>query len=60
MPTPFLDHILHIQIRIKWYDNVSYVGLVERLKVNDIVFGMSVFEMRWHEGLWAYVYIGVE
>ena len=30
------------------------------LKVNDIIFGLSVFKMRWHEGLWACVYKGVE
>ena len=23
------------------------------LKVNDIIFGLSVFKMGWHEGLWA-------
>ena len=38
----------------------SYVDIVERLKVNDIVFCLSVFEIRWYEGLWAYVYKGVE
>ena len=26
------------------------------LKVNDIIFGLSVFEIRWNEGLWAWVY----
>ena len=30
------------------------------LKVNDIIFGLSVFKMGWHEGLWACVYKGVE
>ena len=30
------------------------------LKVNDIVFGMCVFEMRYHERLWACIYKGVE
>ena len=30
------------------------------LKVNDIVFGLSVFEMGWHEGLWTCIYKGVE
>ena len=38
----------------------SYVDVIERLKVNDIVFGLGVFEMGWHEGLWACVYKGVE
>ena len=33
---------------------------VEDLKVNDIIFGLSVFEMTQHRGLWAYVYKGVE
>ena len=37
-------------------ERLSYVGVVERLKVNEIVFGMSVFEMRWHEGC-GHVYI---
>ena len=38
----------------------SYVGVIERLKVNDIVFCLSVFEMRWYERLWTYVYKWVE
>ena len=29
----------------------SYVGVVEKLKVNDIILGLGVFEMRCHEGL---------
>ena len=33
---------------------------VEDLKVNDIIFGLSVFEMTQHRGLWAYVYKRVE
>ena len=32
----------------------------EDLKVNDIIFGLSVFEMRWHGELWACVYKWVE
>ena len=54
---PFLSHSLLIQVMIKWYYNV---GVIERLKVNDIIFGLSIFEIRWHEGLHAYVYKGVE
>ena len=42
---------------IKWYYNVGVVG---RLKVNDIIFDLSVFEIGWHEGLHAYVYKGME
>ena len=38
----------------------SYVGVVERLKVNDIVFCLSVFDMRWHKGVWACVYKGAK
>ena len=38
----------------------SYVDVIERLKVNDIVLGLSVFEMGWHERPWACVYKGVE
>ena len=38
----------------------SLVGVIERLKVNDIVFCLSVFEMRWYERLWTCVYKGVE
>ena len=34
--------------------------MVIMLKVNDIIFGLSVFKMGWHEGLWACVYKGVE
>ena len=30
------------------------------MKVNDIVPGLGVFEMGWHERLWACVYKGVE
>jgi len=30
---------------------LSYVGVVGRLKANDIVFCLSVFEMGWHERL---------
>ena len=33
---------------------------VKDLKVNDIVFGLSVFEMRWHGRLCACVYKGEE
>ena len=33
---------------------------VEDLKVNDIVFCLSKFEMTWHERLWACVYKRVE
>ena len=33
---------------------------VEDLKVNDIVFCLSKFEMTWHERLWACVYKKVE
>ena len=38
----------------------SYVRVIERLKVNDIVFCLSVFEMGWYERLWTCVYKGVE
>ena len=38
----------------------SYVDIIEMLKVNDIVFGLSVFEMGWHEGPWTCIYKGVE
>ena len=38
----------------------SYVGVTEKLKVNDIVFCLSVFDIGWHEGLWACVYKGVK
>ena len=38
----------------------SYVGVIERLKVNDIVFCLSIFEMGWYERLWTCVYKGVE
>ena len=34
----------------------SYLSVVERLKVNDIIFYMGVFEITWHEGLWACIY----
>ena len=30
------------------------------MKVNDIIFGLGVLEMEWHEGLWACVCKGVE
>ena len=30
------------------------------MKVNDIGFGLSVFEMKWYEGLWACVFKRVE
>ena len=30
----------------------SYVYVIERLKVNDIVFCLSIFEMGWNERLW--------
>ena len=38
----------------------SLVGVIEKLKVNDIVFCLSIFEMGWHERLWTCVYKGVE
>ena len=38
----------------------SYVSVIERLKVNDIVFCLSIFEMGWNERLWTCVYKGVE
>ena len=38
----------------------SYVGVIETLKVNDIVFCLNVFEMGWYETLWTCVYKGVE
>ena len=38
----------------------SYVGVIERLKVNDIIFCLSVFEMGWYERLRTCVYKGVE
>ena len=38
----------------------SYVGVIERLKVNYIVFCLSVFEMGWYERLWTCEYKGVE
>ena len=42
---------------------LSYVGVIERLKVINIAFfffPLSVFEMKWHEGLWVCVYKGVK
>ena len=38
----------------------NYIGVIERLKVNDIIFCLSVFEMEQHEKLQAYVYKGVK
>ena len=38
----------------------SYVGIIERLKVNDIVFCLSVFEKGWYERLWTCIYKGVK
>ena len=38
----------------------SLVGVIEKLKVNDIVFCPSVFEMRWYERPWTCVYKGVK
>ena len=38
----------------------DYIGVIERLKINDIVFCLSVFKIEWHEGLWTCVYKGVE
>ena len=38
----------------------DYIGVIERLKINDIVFCLSVFKIERHEGLWTCVYIGVE
>ena len=34
-------------------------GVIERLKIIDIIFFLDVFEMRWHERFWA-IYKGVE
>ena len=33
---------------------------LERLKVNDIVFGLCIFDMEWYEGLWVGIYKGIE
>ena len=38
----------------------SYVNVLEKLKVNDIIFGWSVCEIGLHEWLWASTYKGVE
>ena len=38
----------------------SYLGVIEKLKVNDIGFCPSVFEMGWYERPWTCVYKGVE
>ena len=38
----------------------SYVHVIERLKVNDIVFCLSISEMGWYERLWTCVHKGVE
>ena len=38
----------------------SYVSIIERLKVNDIVFCLSILKMGWYEKLWTCVYKGVE
>ena len=29
------------------------------LKINNIIFGLDAFQIRWHEGLWA-IYKAVE
>ena len=34
--------------------------IVERLKVNHIIFFLCVFDMGYHEGLWVGIYKGVE
>ena len=39
---------------------LSYVGVVEKLKVYNIVLGLGVFEIKCYERLQAYVYKGVE
>ena len=39
---------------------LSYVGVVEKLKVYDIVLGLGVFEIGCYERLQACVYKGVE
>ena len=33
---------------------------LERLMVNDIVFGLCVFDIRCYEGLWVGIYKGIE
>ena len=33
---------------------------LERLKINDIVFGLCVFDMGWYEGLWEGIYKRIE
>ena len=38
----------------------SYVGVIERLKVNDIIFFLSVFEIGRYERLCTCVYKGVK
>ena len=38
----------------------SYVGVIERSKLNDIIFCLSVFEIGWYERLWTCVYKGVK
>ena len=39
---------------------LEFVGVIERLKVNDIIFCLSVFEMGWYERLWTCIYKEVE
>ena len=38
----------------------SYVGVIERLKLNEIIFFLSVFEIGWYERLWTCVYKGIK
>ena len=33
---------------------------LERLKINDIVFYLCVFDMRWYEGSWVSIYKGID
>ena len=38
----------------------SYVDIIERLKLNDIIFFLSIFEIGGSERLWTGVYKGVK
>ena len=33
---------------------------LERLKINDIVFGLCVFDMGWYEEFWVGIFKGIE
>ena len=36
------------------------MDVIERLKVNNIIFCLCVFDMVWHEGLWVDINKGVK